>query len=83
MAAGTPVIALKAGGALDYVIPGTTGEFFTQQTPEALAEVLKNFDSSKYIPEKISAHAETFSTETFHKNITHFISQKMTAWTSI
>jgi len=79
MAAGTPVIALKAGGALDYVIPGTTGEFFTQQTPEAIAEVLKNFDSSKYSPEKISAHAETFSTETFHKNITHFISQKITA----
>lgn len=76
MAAGTPVIALKAGGALDYVIPGTTGEFFTQQTPEALVEVLKNFDASKYNPERISTHAENFSVETFHKNVTHFISQK-------
>lgn len=28
MAAGTPVIAYKGGGALDYVVPGKTGEFF-------------------------------------------------------
>lgn len=28
LAAGTPVIAYKDGGALDYVIPGKTGQFF-------------------------------------------------------
>jgi glycosyltransferase involved in cell wall biosynthesis len=73
MAAGTPVIAYKAGGALDYMKPGITGEFFTKQTPENLAEVLKNFNSSKYNNEQISKHAEKFSIAEFHKNMSAFV----------
>ena len=34
MAAGTPVIAYKAGGALDYVMP-KTGKFFEEQTVDS------------------------------------------------
>ena len=77
MSAGTPVIALKAGGALDYVIPGKTGEFFEKQTVEALVEILENFDPSKYNPKTISTHAENFSVEKFHKNITDFVAGKL------
>ena len=77
MAAGTPVIALKAGGALDYVIPGKTGEFFTKQNVDSLADVLSNFDASKYDSEKIIAHAKNFSVETFHKNISQFVNSKL------
>ena len=39
-AAGRPVIAFAGGGALDTVIPGETGEFFTEQTVESLKAVL-------------------------------------------
>lgn len=67
MAAGTPVIAYKAGGALDYVIPGKTGEFFEEQTAESLMKVLKAFDASKYNPDDIKKHSEHFSTANFHK----------------
>jgi len=33
LASGTPVIAYKAGGALDYTAPGKTGEFFDEPQP--------------------------------------------------
>lgn len=70
MAAGTPVIAYKAGGAFDYVTPGKTGEFFTEQTVESLKSVLQAFDSSKYSSDDIKKAAEAFSIESFHKNLT-------------
>ena len=42
-AAGKPVIAYGAGGALASVLPGQTGVFFQQQTPQALANAVTNF----------------------------------------
>ncbi|MGH7250109.1 MAG: glycosyltransferase, partial [Minisyncoccia bacterium] len=74
MAAGTPVIAYANGGVLDTVISGETGEFFKQQSAESLAEVLKNFKPEQYYSGKITAQAERFSQEKFHKNIKEFIS---------
>lgn len=69
MAAGTPVIAFKAGGALDYVIPGKTGEFFDEQTVESLKTALETFNSSKYNSSDIKTAAQKFSIEQFHKNM--------------
>lgn len=69
MAAGTPVIAYKAGGALDYVIPGKTGEFFQTQTKESLAAALQAFDPSKYNSNDIKKAAEKFSNDNFQKNV--------------
>lgn len=77
MAAGTPVIAYQDGGALDYVIPGKTGEFFKWQTPESLSEVLKNFDSRKYDPYAISRHAEQFSPEVFQRKMRRLIEKSV------
>jgi glycosyltransferase involved in cell wall biosynthesis len=73
LASGTPVIAYHGGGALDYVIPGVSGEFFEEQTVESLIEALKRFDSSKYTPEDIKKFADTFSIEQFRKNMTSFV----------
>lgn len=73
MAAGTPVIAYQAGGALDYVQPGITGEFFAEQTVESLTEALKNFDSWHYKPHVISEAAGQFSNENFEKRIRNFL----------
>ena len=69
MAAGTPVIAYKAGGALDYVEPGKTGEFFEKQSVESLKSALQNFDSSKYNADDIKSASQAFSNEQFHKNM--------------
>jgi glycosyltransferase involved in cell wall biosynthesis len=75
MATGTPVIAYKAGGALDYVIPGKTGEFFKEQTAESLVEVLQNFETSKFDPAVISQHAASFSPAVFHETMQRMITK--------
>ncbi|MBA4321103.1 MAG: glycosyltransferase family 4 protein, partial [Flavobacterium sp.] len=76
MASGRPVIAYKSGGALETVKPGVTGEFFTQQTADSLAEVLSNFDANKYNPQEIKQHAEQFSVERFKKEILEFVNKE-------
>ena len=73
MAAGTPVIAYKAGGALDYVIPGKTGEFFDEQTVDSLAQALQALKSSNYSSGDIKKHANDFSRDNFQKNLSSYI----------
>lgn len=77
MAAGLPVIAYKVGGALDYVVPGVTGEFFAEQTIESLKTALKTFNPNKYDEKTIRHHAENFSNSNFRQNITNYISKKL------
>lgn len=73
MASGTPVIAYQAGGALDYVIPGKTGAFFTEQTVDSLAAALKAFQPQRYSAPAIRMHAERFSREHFQHAIRAYI----------
>ena len=73
LAAGTPVIAYKAGGALDYVIPDKTGEFFEPQSSEALGRSLKTFDPKKYKESDIKEFARKFSTENFQKLLKSYL----------
>lgn len=77
LASGTPVIAYKAGGALDYVQEGKTGLFFEEQTVESLVEILDNFDSSQFDPVEIERFAEQFSPEVFKKKMGEVIDQTL------
>ena len=77
MAAGTPVIAYRAGGALDYIVPGKTGEFSDEQTVDSLVKALRNFDSKKFNHTAIKKHAESFSNQAFQKNLEHYIARKL------
>ncbi len=77
MASGTPVIAFRAGGALDYIKPGKTGEFFDEQTTSSLTDAIKSFDSKKYNHEEIRSFAEQFSKEAFRRNMTEFITKSL------
>lgn len=76
-AAGRPVIAFKKGGALESVVEGKTGEFFYPQTPEALAKVLAKFQSGKYDPKQIRAHALKFDKKVFKSQIISYIISKI------
>ncbi|HSX04866.1 MAG TPA: glycosyltransferase [Candidatus Saccharimonadales bacterium] len=73
MASGTPVIAYKAGGAFDYVLPGKTGEFFDLAEPESLAKVLRAFKPERYSHSAIAVFAQRFSKEHFRAAMLRFI----------
>ncbi len=69
MAAGLPVIAYQAGGALDYVEEGKTGLFFKQQSVVDLTRTLQKFDAKLFDSSKIKKSVERFSSENFRKAI--------------
>ena len=69
MSAGRPVIAFRAGGALDTVVPGKTGEFFDTKTPESLQQAIGQFDPFAYDPAACRAQAERFSQEEFRRRV--------------
>ncbi|MBC8140556.1 MAG: glycosyltransferase [Armatimonadetes bacterium] len=72
MAAGRPVVAYGHGGALETVIPGETGLFFADPTPESLAQCLRNMDTFGADTARIRRHAETFDTRLFQQKIRRF-----------
>lgn len=77
MACGKPVLALRAGGALETVIEGETGEFFNELSPESLADGVKRLkeNARKYDREKITRRASEFSAEKFKQEIKNFIKE--------
>jgi glycosyltransferase involved in cell wall biosynthesis len=48
-ASGRPVIAYARGGINDSIIPGETGLFFNEQTPEAIISTIQQF--AKWLPD--------------------------------
>ncbi|HEY8691314.1 MAG TPA: glycosyltransferase [Chloroflexota bacterium] len=72
-ASGRPAIAYAAGGALDTILPGVTGELFAAQTVDSLADVLGNFDPSRYDPQRIREHALRFDSGVFKQHMKEFV----------
>lgn len=75
MASGRPVIAYRAGGALETVIDGQTGTFFDEQTWESLAHKILRFDEKKFKATEIRNHAKKFDEAVFKEKILNFINQ--------
>ncbi|WP_376791945.1 glycosyltransferase [Thermoflexus sp.] len=80
MAAGRPVIAFAAGGALDTVIEGITGVFFREPVPESLAEAVRRFEDIRFDPSVIRRHAEQFDKRIFQEKIERMAEQ---AWEAV
>lgn len=76
-AAGRPVVAYGAGGALDTVLPGVTGVHFREQTVHELATAMQTFDAAAYDPAAIRQHALQFDTAVFNRQITAYVER---AW---
>ena len=66
---GKPVIAFKGGGALDIIEEGTTGEFFSEQTPESIIKSMEIFNSKGYNSKLCRKNALRFSFEAFRNQI--------------
>lgn len=77
MAAGRPVIAFGGGGAFDYVREGETGHLFAEQTVDALAEVLRQFDASHFDAGAIRRHALQFDRAVFEDRLKAFIEERV------
>lgn len=76
MAAGTPVIAYKDGGSLDYVNKDT-GLFFEKPSVQSLVKALQEFSKHTYRPATIQKEAEKFSPEKFHQALQKFINERI------
>ncbi len=74
-ASGRPVIAYAAGGALETVMEGKTGLFFREQTPEALAEAILEFErrASEFDPVAIRENARRFDVQNFREKMRLFV----------
>lgn len=69
MACGTPVIAYRGGGALEFVEPGVTGEFFEEQIVESLSKAVLEFRASVYSSEKLAEKAKRYDKKVFREKI--------------
>jgi glycosyltransferase involved in cell wall biosynthesis len=76
-ASGRPVIAYKAGGALETVVEGITGTFFEKQTEDCLMDTIRDFDAHSYNKDLLRKHALKFSKTRFKKEIKEYIESKL------
>ena len=72
-ASGRPVVAYGAGGALETVMEGRTGEFFDKPTVDSLMGVLSRFDDSRYSPTEMNSNAQRFGEAVFTKRFARFV----------
>jgi glycosyltransferase involved in cell wall biosynthesis len=75
MAAGKPVIAYGAGGALESVVAGETGEFYTPAEAEVLARVLTAWDDDRYRPGRCRERAREFDAAIFRERMGVLVAQ--------
>lgn len=78
LAAGTPVIAYKDGGALDYMIDGMNGLFFDEPTSQSLIDALNIFKNHHFSSLAIEKTATKFSTKEFATRMSSFIHSRLT-----
>jgi glycosyltransferase involved in cell wall biosynthesis len=69
LAAGKPVVALAAGGALETIEEGVTGTFFTRHDPADVLAAIRRCDAIESSPEAIAAVARRFSRTAFEVNL--------------
>lgn len=66
---GIPVIAYRAGGAMDTIINKKTGIFFQRQTTQSLIKAITEFENNTFKKALIKANARRYSKPKFQKSI--------------
>ncbi len=74
LAAGTPVIAFKAGGVLE-TLNDSVADFFTEPTVNSLVNTVTKFNSGKFSRDILRARAENYSKVKFKTLIKEKISE--------
>ena len=86
MACGTPVIALRRGGAAETVLgldaAAPTGVFFEEQTAQAITAAVRVFEANtaRITAAACRARAEQFSPQRFRGEFMDFVKRKYAEW---
>jgi glycosyltransferase involved in cell wall biosynthesis len=72
-AAGRPVIAAAAGGALETVLDGTTGLLAQPDDVDSFVQAIEQLDTLDFDPARAVANAQRFSVATFGRRISEHV----------
>src|ERR1051325_632789 len=72
-AAGRPVIAFRAGGALETVVEGVTGIFFDEPNSTSLAHAIEECELRSWDATRLRAHAAGFDRTVFAARFLEFL----------
>jgi glycosyltransferase involved in cell wall biosynthesis len=76
LASGRPVVALRAGGALETVIAGRTGAFYDDgDDPRALAAAVEGFDPGAVVSAECVASARRFGVARFQGSLRAIVAE--------
>lgn len=77
-ASGRPVIAYARGGALETVVEGRTGVFFSSPELDSLCRAIETFEANQatFDPEVIRGHSLQYSRERFKAEMSQLIATK-------
>lgn len=75
-ACGRPVLAYRAGGALETVIDGETGVFFDEQTAESLIDAVERFQTVDFDPDRCRENANAFSIDRFKRTFGNYVEMR-------
>lgn len=73
MACGTPVIAYRAGGALETIKEGVSGVFFNEQSKDGVMKAVQTFQKMEFNDTIIKESVERFDTSQFKKEFLSFV----------
>jgi glycosyltransferase involved in cell wall biosynthesis len=76
-AAGRPVVAFGAGGALESVVDGVTGVHFTEQSVAALQDAIARVRAKAWRPKVLRRYARVASEERFRLDLTEVVSDAL------
>jgi glycosyltransferase involved in cell wall biosynthesis len=76
-ACGRPVVALARGGALETVVPDTTGILVEEASPAAFADAIDRVITTRFDRSAIRRHAEQFSRQRFGNQMEALIDEML------
>lgn len=82
MSCGKPVVAYGVGGALETVVDGRTGVFFSEQTSQALLEAVKKMEHIRFDAKAIRKHAQKFDRSVFKERIRSHVENRLQEYSS-
>ncbi|HET7476583.1 MAG TPA: glycosyltransferase [Dermatophilaceae bacterium] len=74
---GKPSAALRWGGFVDSVVDGTTGVFFDEPDPEAIAAAVRRLAGHHWSPDVLIRHADRFSEQRFIARLRAIVAEEL------